>query len=668
MIVKLKHYLWSAACALIAAGILVASVAAVPALGQQAGSSSQDVLTYHGDNLRTGWFSSETQLTVANVNPTTFGLLHTVVLDARVDAEPLVVNGQAIQGKGTHDVVYVATEGNSVYAIDANDGSILWQTHFGIPVPYQYKSYDDNVFPVMGILSTPVIDRNTGIMYFVADSLNGSKDVFRLHAISLSSGRDVVSPVTIQFSQTLSDGSKWTFNPKYHLQRPALLEANGGIYVAFGSNGDINPDESRGSIVRYDAATPIRLTGQLTNKLDPSYSHYYLSSIWQSGYGPASDQNGDIYFATGNSDPGDRSYSPPYNYPESMLRFSGDLRSLKDSFTPYDYFHLDQVDHDLGSGGILVLPDQAGSTPHLAIGGGKDGRAFLFNRDNMGGYTEGGPDNVVETVTMGACWCGPAYFSTADGVGHILTGGRNGVISWKVQITSSVRLILETSTYNSPVQGLPDNGGVFPVVSSNGTTPGSAIAWFVQRPTSSSDQNPGTAVTLRAFDATNLQQQLLSIPAGTWTHAVNSSANVVPTVSKGKVFVASNQQLRIFGLLGQQKASDSKVPAKLLPSAPDVSTCPADAPAPVAAKGTGPAVHEFYGTICQSGEKEIRLALRTGRAIRVSIEEAFTQHAAILLTAGRTVRVLATIDEDGVAHASSISRSHIISPLTPPDR
>ena len=627
------------------------------------------MLTYHADNFRTGWFSAETQLTVANVTPQTFGLLHTVALDGRVDAEPLIVTGQAIQGKGVHDVVYVATEGNSVYAIDAGDGSVLWQNHFGIAVPYQYKSYDDNVFPWMGILGTPVIDRTRGNMYFVADSISGGGDVFRLHAISLSTGRDVMNPVAIQFSQTLADGSKWTFNPKYHLQRAALLEVNGSIYVSFGSNGDINPDQSRGSIVRYDAAAPITLKGQITNKLRTSFAPYYLSSIWQSGYGPAADQNGDIFFATGNSDPNRPSYSQAYNRPDSMVRFSGDLSTLKDSFTTYNYYQLDKIDFDIGSGGILVLPDQAGSIPHLAIAGGKDGRAFLLNRDNMGGYTQGGPDNVVQTIGMGGCWCGPAYFVGADGAPRVLTAGGNGVISWRLQTTPTVQLIQETSTGPDPVSGLPDNGGVVPVISSNGTTAGTGIVWFVQKPATSSDQDPGTPVTLMAFDASNLGQQLVSIPAGTWTHAVNSNANLIPTVSKGKVYVASNRQLQIFGLLGgrlgQPRAGNSAVPSELAPSAPAVIACPADSDPPVAVDSK---IHEFYGTICQAGENEMRLALRSDRALLVDTAQAFTQHRPLLLTPGRAVHVRATIDEDGVAHAQQISPSHVISHLTPPDR
>src|ERR1700722_12059998 len=154
-------------CALFAGVLLVLPL--TPVLAQ----SPQDVLTYHGDTFRTGWFSAETQLTASNVTPQTFGLLQTVTLDGRVDAEPLYVAHEIIAGQGIHNVVYAATENDSVYAIDADSGSILWQRSFGAPVPYTYKDSDDNVYPVMGILSTPVIDRTmsaAGAMYVVADT------------------------------------------------------------------------------------------------------------------------------------------------------------------------------------------------------------------------------------------------------------------------------------------------------------------------------------------------------------------------------------------------------------------------------------------------------------------------------------------------------------------
>lgn len=620
----------------------------------------QDVLTYHGDNFRTGWFSSETALTASNVNAQSFGLLQTVPLDGRVDAEPLVALQQTIDNQGVHDVVYVATENNSVYALDAENGSTLWQRNFGTPVPDSYKSGDDNVYPVMGILGTPVIDRTVNAMYVVADVYNGSTDAFQLHAISLSNGNDFGRPVTIQLSAKLQNGTTWTFNSKYQLQRAGLLEANGEIYVSFGSNGDINPNISRGTMIRFNAASLTRVNGGITDRLGSNSSTYYLSSIWQSGYAPASDAGGDVYFATGNSDPGHPSYTATGNRPESVIRVSGDLKGVRGSFTTYNYFQLDQGDSDLGSGGTLVLPDQAGNIPHLAVAGGKDGRAFLLNRDHLGGYTQGGPDKVVQTFSSGGCWCGPAYFVGSDGIPRVVTGGRNGVTSWKLQTSPSTQVVFDSTTGSGAVNGLPDNGGSVPVISSNGTTTGSAIVWFVQKPASSSDQNPGTPVTLHAYAASNLGQQLVSIQAGTWTHADNSNANLVPTVANGMVYVASNQQLQIFGLFSAHAGAKTVGRKPLPPSEPAVITCPPEISPLQAADGMRAGVQEFRGTVCKLTGNQLQVALPGQRSISVVVAEALAHHRTPLLSPGRPIKIRATIDGNGVAHAQRISHAYAI--------
>lgn len=632
----------------------------------QNGALPGDVLTYHGDNLRTGWFSQETQLNTNTVNPKSFGWLATVPLDGRVDAEPLVVLNQEIEGHGVTNVVYVATEKNSVYAINADNGSILWRRKHASPVSFSYKNYDDNVLPVMGILGTPVIDRVAGKIYFVADTFIGGVDVFYLHAILLKNGKHVDKPVAIKFSTTVQDGSVWTFDPKYHLQRAGLLMANDSIYVAFGSNGDINPDISRGSIVRFDASTLEYLKAEVTDQLQEASAPYYLSSIWQSGYAPAADPGGNIYFSTGNSDPNQKSYSRWFNRPNSVIRLTADLHRMVDSFTPSNYFALDQIDADLGSAGVLVLPDQPGVTPHLAVAGGKDGRAFLLNRDHMGGYTDGGPDHVMQTVDMGPCWCGPAFFVGSDGVPRVVTGGANGVTTWKVVNSPSSHLVYEASTGPDAVGGLPDYGGVIPVISSSGTTEGSALVWYVQRPATSSDKDPGTPVTLVAYAASNLAQPLFSAPAGTWTHAVNSNANIVPTVANGKVYVASNKQLQIFGLRNGL-SSGNQIPAPAPLEVPRVE-CPPITAAAATVDGTIGAIHDFYGTVCRVDGTELRLALRGGHSIGLDISDAVKQHHTVLLTPDRPIHVRATIDENGAAQAHFIFRSHLISPITPPDR
>lgn len=629
--------------------------------------SPMDIVTYHGDSLRTGWFSSETQLNTTNVNAQGFGLLATVPLDGRVDAEPLYLY-QAQAGKKTYDVVFIETENNSVYAIDADKGAVLWQKNYGTAVPYHYKNNDDNVFPIVGILGTPVIDRTAGVMYFVADVYNGSQDGFVLHEISLLNGQNVVPPVLIKLSSKLSDGTNWTFQAKNNLQRPGLLEANGAIYVAFGSTCDCAPQQSRGIIARYDAKTLAFMSSTVTDALNLSSSAYYLSSIWQSGYGIASDSNGDIYFSTGNSDPNQPGYDKHFNRPDSMIHLSSDLTALLDSFTPSNYYSLDRGDADVGSGGMMLLPDQTGSTPHLAVSGGKDGRAFFMNRDNLGGYNQGGSDNVLQEANAGGCWCGPAYFVGADGNPYVVTGGSNGVTSWQVQLTGTPQLVQKSSTGSGPLNGLPDNGGSIPVISSNGTTAGSAIVWFVQKPQSSSDNDPGTPVTLRAFDASNLSKQLFSAQAGTFTHAVNSNANIVPTVANGKVYIASNKQLNIFGLLPPLGSPErATLPKGIAVSEPDVITCPpAESVQSAVVKGGND--HQLFGSVCKVEGSTMQLALRNHRSVSVDIASATAGPKHLSLTLGRNIKVKATVDAKGVAHATRLAPSHIFDAETPADR
>ena len=521
-------------------GLRIAPVAATPA--------KVAVYTYHNDTHRTGWNSNEKILTTGNVNASTFGLLHTVALDGRVDAQPLVVPSEPIDGQGTHDVVYVATENDTVYAIDATTGAILASRNLGVSIPNTAKDYDDNVYPVYGILSTPVIDKSRNAIFLVTDTNEGASapDVYRLHKLALNNFADLIPSTVIAPATTLSDGSTYLFQAKHQRQRPGLLESSGRIYVAFGSTGDTQPQISRGSIAGFSANdfTPLTHDDYTDRLLEPT-TPYYLSSIWQSGYGIAADAQGNVYFSTGNSDNARPSYDPTYNFPDSVLKLSSDLSRRLDSFTQQTYFSQDQGDGDFGSGGTMLVPDQLGPYPHLVVAGGKDGRSYVLNRDALGGYTPGGPNKDLAELNQGSCWCGPAYFVGADSVARIVTGGGNGVTTWKLQESPSFSIVMEGRVSGSLTDGQPDNGGTIPAVSSNGTVAGSAIVWFVQRP---NETNTYT-MTLHAFDAANLGNQLFSAPAGNWTN-FNSNADAVPTVANGYVYVGSYKQLQIFGLLG----------------------------------------------------------------------------------------------------------------------
>ncbi len=514
----------------------------------EAGPAKTSVLTYHNDANRTGWNPNETVLTTANVNSSTFGLLHTVALDGRADAQPLVVPNQSIDGQGVHDVVYVATENDTIYAIDAESGAVLQSRNLGLSIPNSAKDYSDNIYPVYGITSTPVIDPLNNAIYLVTDTNEGASapDVYRLHKLALNNLSDLVPSVVMTPATTLSDGSTYVFAAKHERQRPGLLEANGNIYVAFGSTGDAEPTLSRGVVAGFSAANLAPLASdEYTDRLKEVTNPFYLTSIWQSGYGIAADAQGNLYFSTSNSDPGTPSYAPPYNYPESALKVAGNLSSVLDSFTQYNYFTQDQADGDFGSGGAMVVPDQAGIYPHLMVAGGKDGRAYVLNRDNLGGFTANGPNKDLAELSNGGCWCGPAYFVGADAVPRIVTGGGNGIATWRLADGSALNITLEGRVSQANTNGLPDDGSI-PAVSSNGTVAGSAILWFVQRP----NDTTTFTLTLRGYNAANLSTQLFASAAGNWSNQ-DSDADVVPTVANGYVYVASYKQMQIFGLLGQ---------------------------------------------------------------------------------------------------------------------
>ena len=359
----------------------------------------QSVTTYHYDNLRTGWNNRETMLAAANF-PKNFGIVATATLDDQVDAQPLVVQHLPIAGN-RHNVVYVATESNTVYAIDASTGEILLSRNLGAPVPLPLGC--NNNGPNVGINSTPAIDVSANALYVIA-YVNGASPAYSLHSLRLTDLSDNPgSPVLVAASGQLSDGSTFTFNATYERQRPGLLLANGNIYAGFGSFCDSYPSQSRGWVLGWNASSLAPLSvNQLTDSqaTDPGVNPpFFLTSVWMSGYGIASDGQ-DLYFATGNSDcnitiasdpcPPASTWNPPTHIQESVARLSGTLSTVKDVFTPLDpniyspsTLTLDANDGDLGSGGVLLLPRQSGPYPNLAVAAGKDGRLFLLNRDNL---------------------------------------------------------------------------------------------------------------------------------------------------------------------------------------------------------------------------------------------------------------------------------------------
>jgi hypothetical protein len=503
------------------------------------------VTTYHYDNNRTGWNRNETKLTPANVNSSTFGLLRTVPLDDQVDAQPLLIPGVVItagQYQGTtHDVVYVATEGNTVYAIDAHTGTVLLNPNFGVPVPYPLGC--NNNGPNVGINSTPVIDPVSKTLYVMVYNQDASGQSYNLHALDLGSLTDKIAPQAVGATHLLTDGSTFYFNPTYQRQRSALLLASGNIYAGFASFCDYSAGYSRGWLLGWtaDTLTPFS-SNQLNDAQVTDPDNFFLSSIWMSGYGPAVDDEGNILFVTGNSDYSGNTYDGITNIQESVVRISPTLTTIQDMFTPANQSVLDENDEDFGSGGVLVLPDQPGSTPHLAVAAGKFGSMYLMNEDQLGGFSTT-KNHVLGTYVIGRCWCGPSYFvDPTDGLGRVVSSGGRKAIVWRVQTSPKVALTKVTA---SPALGGSQDPGFFTTISSNGNN--NPIIWALSRAINSRK----TPIYLFAFNpdsAGTTMTQLFKAQAGTWP-SLGGNANLIPLVANGQVFVASYQQLQIFGLL-----------------------------------------------------------------------------------------------------------------------
>lgn len=503
------------------------------------------ITTYHYDNHRTGWNQSETVLTPANVNSTSFGLLRTVALDDQVDAQPLVVPGVNITAgafKGIHTVVYVATENNTVYAIDTTSGQVLLNPNFGPPVVRPLGCGQKT--PDVGINSTPVIDLSSNTLYAVVYNQQASGPAYFVHALDLGSLTDKVAPQLITASHTLTDGTTFNFNAKYQRQRPALLLANGNVYAAFGSFCDLAPNLSRGWVLGWQAGSLTPLGGnQVTDTQASDSGNFFLSSIWMSGYGPAADDSGNILFVTGNSDPSGSTYDGVTDIQESVVKVSPDLTTVLDHFTPSDVADMDAHDQDFGAGGVMILPDQAGSIPHLAVATGKAGSMFFMNADNLGGFSTQ-TNNVLGTYGVGGCWCGESYFVDKDKAARVVSSGGKSIHVWKLATSPAPVLTKVTSsTAFNPVYS-----GFFTSVASNGTA--NPIIWALTRPTEAQ-----STVSLYAFSPDiggTTMKQLFTGTAGAWP--VNgTNTNLVPVVANGEVFVASYKELVIFGLKAKGK-------------------------------------------------------------------------------------------------------------------
>lgn len=493
------------------------------------------VLTYHSDNARTGQNLQETVLTPTNVNTVQFGKLFSLPVDGYIYAQPLYIANLNIGGQ-LHNVVFVATEHDSVYAFDAdNPGAApLWHTSFIDPAAgvTTVASVADtgcyDLVPEIGITGTPVIDPAAGRLYVVAKTKENGTFVQRIHALDITTGADAVGPVTIQATVPgTGDGSdghgNLTFNPLQENQRAALLLSNGVLYIAFASHCDSNP--YHGWVLAYDAAT-MNQVGAFNATPNGG-----MGGIWQSGGGAAADADGDVYVITGNgtfdADTGGSDFG------DSFLKLAGGTLMLSDYFTPYDQASLAANDTDLGSGGPLLLPDQTVGPPHLLVGAGKEGTIYLVNRDAMGQFQTGSDSQIVQSLpgALGSLFSTPAYFANT-----VYFVAVDDVL--KAYVLNNGQLTL--SGQAATPFGFP---GASPVISANGSSNG--IVWALQ-----TDQyaSAGPAV-LHAYSAADVSIEFYNSNQNPARDDPGPAVKfTVPTVANGKVFVGTQNQLAVFGL------------------------------------------------------------------------------------------------------------------------
>jgi len=378
------------------------------------------VTTYHDDNLRTGWNGRETALTPSAVRGGDFKLISAATVDDQVDAQPLPVSHVSIAGRGVHDVIYLATEGNSVYAIDAATGEELLHKRLGAPVGFRsLPGQCDNNGPNVGIDSTPVIDPSSNTMYAVAYAMESGVPTFRIHALDLSTLADKVQPTAVAASAVLNDGATYEFSAASDRQRSALLLSHGNVYAGFGSFCDQSQSTARGWVLGWQANSLSPLPGNhLNNALAHSSNDAFLTGVWMSGYSLAADDGGDVYFATSNSDYSGTSYSAVTNLSESVVELSSDLRAVKSYFSPPGVGEMDRWDGDLGAGGVMLLPKQRGSLSSFAETAGKSGILYLLDAADLGHDRNAADRRATSAATPISCPQWPTAGSTSQATGR----------------------------------------------------------------------------------------------------------------------------------------------------------------------------------------------------------------------------------------------------------
>ena len=508
---------------------------------------SAQVLTAQYDNARTGATLRETLLTPANVNSAHFGKVFSFAVDGDVYAQPLYVPRVEIPGRGIHNVVFVATEHDSVYAFDAEGAPAepLWHVNFLNPGAkvFTVPARDVNcpfIAPEIGITPTPAIDLESGTLYVLARTKEGgsafapAQFVQKLHALAITTGVEKFGgpreiKASVKGRGAASSGGEVAFDPLRELPRAALLLSGGQVYMSWGSSCDVGP--YHGWLMAYDAHT-LAQTAVFNTSPDAQES-----GIWQSDNGPAADEEGNIYAATGNGKFTVAANGRDYGDSLLKLRLSGRALNVIDYFTPFNEQALNREDADLGSGGPMVLPRNSGA-PGLVMVGGKDGNFFVLDRDRLGKYEPSGNGNALQVIKFrDGVYSAPAYWN-----GHVYLLARRDYLS---------AFPLEHGRLSSKpdAQGDRFEPGATPAISANGNRNG--IVWLIDTKAWNGADKPAV---LHAYDAANVSHELYNSEQNDARDSAGLTLRfTVPTVANGRVYVNAKRRIDVYGLLTAQR-------------------------------------------------------------------------------------------------------------------
>jgi hypothetical protein len=517
------------------------------------------VATYHNNTARNGVNSQEYTLAPANVTASTFGKLFSCTVDGAIYTQPLWVPNLTIGG-AKHNVVFVTTQHDSLYAFDADASpcTMLWHAnlidtpHGGTAgetsVPYSLLGAGNgDIQPEVGVTGTPVIDLGTDLLYVVSKSVDSTGTNFyqRLHAINLLTGSERLSTGPVVISATFpAMGGTATFSAKQENQRAGLALINGVVYIAWGSHEDTLP--WYGWMIGYDPATLAQL---YVFNTAPNFGQ---TSIWMAGGAPAADSSGNIYVITANGYFDATDSTPPNNdYGDSFLKLTNNL-TVSQYFTPADQSNDNLVDNDFGSGGTAVVVDLPtnGSHPnHLVIGGGKDGYLCLLNRDSLGGYSATN-SGAVQLLNLGSGIFGtPAYWNWS-----FYLAGIDGHLQQYTLNSSTYTINSSPTSSSATIYGFP---GATPSISTKPDN-SNAILWALDATQYCTHESPGCGpVVLHAYDATNLSTEFWNSSQGTGNAAGLPVKFTFPTVANGKVYVGTR------GNDSQQSGTTATIPGEL---------------------------------------------------------------------------------------------------------